>query len=191
MEKVLIIGSGGREHALARKFAQSPRVSTVYVAPGRAGMEDAAIPVDISPMDFEELAAFAERERISLTFVGPEMPLIGGIVDYFGKKNLPIFGPKKGAAILEGSKSFAKNLMKKYHIPTADYEVFTDYDSAARYIRDKAPPFVLKADGPAEGKGVIIAATTEEAEEALSDMLEKKQIRRVRHYRCHRAVSGR
>ena len=176
MDKVLIIGSGGREHALARKFAQSPRIGTVYVAPGRAGMEDAAIPVDISPMDFEGLSAFAESERIALTFVGSEMPLIGGIVDYFGEKNLPIFGPKSNAAILEGSKSFAKNLMKKYRIPTADYEVFVDYESAVRHIQDKTPPFVLKADGLAGGKGVIIAATPEEAEEALSDMLEKNKF---------------
>ena len=172
MTKVLIIGSGGREHALAWKFAQSPLVGKVYVAPGRAGMGDVGTPVDIAPTDYEALIAFAKAEEIALTFVGPELPLAGGIVDRFEAENLPIFGPRANAAILEGSKSFAKDLMKQKGIPTAAYAVFSDYESACRYIEDRSPPFVLKADGLAEGKGVTIAATKEEAQAALADMLQ-------------------
>jgi len=172
MSKVLIIGSGGREHALARKFAQSPQVSEVYVAPGRAGMKDVATPIDIAVTDYDALLAFAKKEEIALTFVGPELPLVGGIVDRFAEENLLIFGPRANAAIIEGSKSFAKDLMKQYGIPTAAYEVFSDYEKASAYIETQTPPFVLKADGLAEGKGVIIAATKEEAREALQDMLQ-------------------
>ena len=176
MNKVLIIGSGGREHALARKFAQSPQVSKVYVAPGRAGMKDVATPVDIAVTDYDALLAFAKKEKIALTFVGPELPLVGGIVDRFAAEDLLIFGPRANAAIIEGSKSFAKDLMKKYDIPTAAYEVFSDYTKAIQYIETQTAPFVLKADGLAEGKGVIIAATKEEAGEALQDMLQNSRF---------------
>ena len=173
MSKVLIIGSGGREHALAKKFAKSPRVNEVYVAPGRDGMKDVAIPVAIDLTDFQSLANFAKEKKIDLTFVGPEVPLTLGIVDYFEKERLRIFGPRKNAAIIEGSKSFAKDLMKKYQIPTADYQVFTEVDKACEYIEEIEPPIVIKADGLAEGKGVIIATTVKEGKEALEEMLEK------------------
>jgi len=176
MNKVLIIGSGGREHALAWKFAQSPHVETVYVTPGRAGMEDVATPIAIDQADYDALISFAKKENIALTFVGPEVPLVDGIVDRFEKAGLRIFGPRANAAIIEGSKSFAKDLMKKYRIPTAAYEVFTDYEAACAYIEDRTPPFVLKADGLAAGKGVIIAATKEEAEHALSEMLQENRF---------------
>jgi len=176
MNKVLIIGSGGREHALAWKFAQSPHVETVYVAPGRAGMKDVATPIDIDQADHEALIAFAKQENISLTFVGPEVPLVEGIVDRFEEAGLRIFGPRANAAIIEGSKSFAKDLMKKYSIPTAAYEVFTDYTAACKYIENRTPPFVLKADGLAAGKGVVIAATKEEAQQALSEMLQENRF---------------
>ncbi|MCL1843052.1 MAG: phosphoribosylamine--glycine ligase [Defluviitaleaceae bacterium] len=174
MNKVLIIGSGGREHALAWKFAQSPGVEKVFVAPGNPGIcgmkgcECANIPIS----DFASLAAFAKREDISLTFVGPEAPLVDGIVDFFEKERLTIFGPRANAAIIEGSKSFAKELMKKYKIPTAEYEVFTEFSAAKKYIADRKPPFVLKADGLAAGKGVVIAENHKDAEAALSEMLQ-------------------
>jgi len=173
VSKVLIIGSGGREHALAKKFAQSPQVTEIYVAPGRDGMKDVAIPVDIHATDLEALASFAKKKEVDLTFVGPEVPLTMGIVDLFQGEGLRIFGPKQNAAILEGSKSFAKDLMKKYQIPTANYQVFTDYTKACEYIEGITPPLVLKADGLAEGKGVIIATTVEEGKEALKEMLEE------------------
>ena len=173
MSKVLIIGSGGREHALAKKFANSPRVNKVYVVPGREGMKDVAIPVELELTDFKGLANFAKEKKIDLTFVGPEVPLTLGIVDYFEKEGLRIFGPRQNAAIIEGSKSFAKDLMKKYQIPTANYQVFTDVEKACGYIEEMAPPIVIKADGLAEGKGVIIATTVKEGKEALEEMLEK------------------
>ena len=169
---VLIIGGGGREHALAWKFAQSPHVGTVYAAPGNPGMKDAATLVDLNTTDFDGLIAFAKEKHISLTFVGPEVPLVGGIVDRFLAEGLPIFGPRANAAVIEGSKSFAKDLMKKYQIPTARYEVFTEYASACRYIETQTPPFVIKADGLAEGKGVVIAETEADAKQALRDMLQ-------------------
>jgi len=173
VSKVLIIGSGGREHALAKTFAKSPTVNEVYVAPGRDGMKDVAIPVAISVTDFQSLADFAKEKKIDLTFVGPEVPLTLGIVDYFEKEGLRIFGPRKNAAVIEGSKSFAKNLMKKYQIPTANYQVFTDVEKACKYIKEIEPPIVIKADGLAEGKGVIIATTVSEGKVALEEMLEK------------------
>ena len=173
MSKVLIVGSGGREHALAKKFAMSPKVNEIYVAPGRDGMKDVATPVDIQVTDLEALASFAKENEIDLTFVGPEVPLTMGIVDRFEREGLRIFGPRENAAILEGSKSFAKDLMKKYQIPTADYQVFTDYVKACEYIEGITPPLVLKADGLAEGKGVIIASTVGEGKEALREMLEE------------------
>jgi len=178
MNNVLIIGAGGREHALAWKFAQSPQVEKIFVAPGNPGIEE--IPncenVDIGVSDFAALADFAKEAEISLTFVGPEVPLVDGIVDFFEGENLPIFGPRANAAIIEGSKSFAKELLKKYNIPTAGYEVFTDFASASQYIRTRRPPFVLKADGLAAGKGVVIAETLEDADAALAEMLQNKRF---------------
>jgi phosphoribosylamine--glycine ligase len=173
VSKVLIIGSGGREHALCKQFAKSVKVTAVYVAPGRDAMKDVATCVDIEVTDFLGLASFAKEKEIDLTFVGPEVPLTMGIVDYFQNENLMIFGPKENAAILEGSKSFAKELMKKYQIPTAGYQVFTDYHTACEYIEGITPPLVIKADGLAEGKGVIIATTVEEGKEALQEILEE------------------
>ncbi|MCL2387810.1 MAG: phosphoribosylamine--glycine ligase [Defluviitaleaceae bacterium] len=172
MSKVLIIGSGGREHALVWKLAQSSRVDKIFVANGNLGMEGLAECVDLAITDFAGLAEFAKTEGVALTIVGPEVPLVDGIVDFFEAEGLSVFGPRANAAVIEGSKSFAKELMKKYAIPTAAYEVFTDYVSAVEYIKTQKPPFVLKADGLAQGKGVVIAATHEEAEAALSEMLE-------------------
>ena len=176
MNKTLIIGRGGREHALAHKFSKSPQVSQVYVAPGNPGMTDFATPVDIDENDFPSLVAFAKKENITLTFVGPEVPLVGGIVDAFEKENLRIFGPRANAAIIEGSKDFAKELMKKYNIPTSNYETFTDVAAAVKYIEDKPAPYVLKADGLAAGKGVVIAGSLQEAKETLTDMLEDNKF---------------
>ncbi|MCL2223428.1 MAG: phosphoribosylamine--glycine ligase [Defluviitaleaceae bacterium] len=178
MNKVLIIGSGGREHALAWKFAQSPQVEKIFVAPGNPGineMENCKC-VDIGVSDFAALAEFAKAEEIALTMVGPEVPLVDGIVDYFEKENLAVFGPRANAAIIEGSKSFAKELMKKYDIPTAGYEVFTNFADASKYIRNRRPPFVLKADGLAAGKGVVIAENHDEAYSALAEMLQNKRF---------------
>ncbi|WP_144511926.1 phosphoribosylamine--glycine ligase [Bacillus sp. FJAT-22090] len=168
---ILVIGSGGREHAIAKQFNGSPSVNKVFVAPGNAGMANDAeiIPIDI--MAFEELASFAKENNIDLTFVGPEQPLAAGIVDYFELHNLRIFGPNKAAAQIEGSKSFAKELMKKYDIPTAAYETFTEVDKAKAYIEKLGAPIVVKADGLAAGKGVVVAMTVDEAYEAVEDMI--------------------
>ena len=171
MANVLVIGSGGREHALAWKFKQSPAVKTVFVAPGNAGMTDVATVVPISVENFVDLADFVKENDIDLTFVGPEIPLSLGIVDYFDEKKLPIFGPNKKAALLEGSKSFAKNMMNKYNIPTAAYESFDNYEMALNYLESQRMPIVLKADGLAAGKGVIIPQTMEEAKIALKEMM--------------------
>ncbi|MCM3088072.1 phosphoribosylamine--glycine ligase [Bhargavaea ginsengi] len=168
---VLVIGSGGREHALVRQFAKSPSVGKVYVAPGNDGMRDNAEVVPLGVMEFEKLAEFAKAKDIALTFVGPEQPLAGGIVDHFRQAGLRVFGPDKAAARLEGSKAFAKELMKKYNIPTAKYETFTDAEQAKAYIREQGAPIVIKADGLAAGKGVVVAMTLEEALEAVDDMI--------------------
>ncbi|MGM9988709.1 MAG: phosphoribosylamine--glycine ligase [Bacillaceae bacterium] len=168
---VLVIGRGGREHALAWKFKQSDKVDTVFVAPGNIGMTNVATLVDIDENDFEQLIAFAKEKNVELTFVGPEVPLMNGIVNRFEAEGLRIFGPSQEAAIIEGSKSFAKDLMKKYHIPTAAYEIFTDYEQAVAYIEKVGAPIVIKADGLAAGKGVVVAMTKEEALEAVKDML--------------------
>ena len=172
MNKVLVIGKGGREHALAWKFAQSPQVEKVYVAPGNKGMEDVATLVDIKETDFKNLADFAKNENIALTVVGAELPLVEGIADYFAKNNLRIWGPTAAAAQIEGSKSFSKNLMKKYNIPTAAYEIFTDYKKACKYVETAPMPTVIKADGLAAGKGVAIVNTPEEAKATLKEMME-------------------
>ncbi|KHF38113.1 phosphoribosylamine--glycine ligase [Halalkalibacter okhensis] len=169
--KVLIIGSGGREHAIAWKVAQSNQVTDVFVAPGNDGMVDVATPVQINENDFDGLIAFAKEQEIGLTIVGPEVPLLGGVVDKFQEEGLRIFGPKKEAAMLEGSKSFAKSIMKKYNIPTGSYETFTNYDEAVAYVKKQGAPIVIKADGLAAGKGVVVAMTEEEAIHALSSML--------------------
>ncbi|MEH7150852.1 phosphoribosylamine--glycine ligase, partial [Bacillus thuringiensis] len=169
---VLLIGRGGREHALAWKFAQSAKVKKVYVAPGNEGMRDVAIPVDIDENDFDALVLFAKENNIELTFVGPEIPLMNGIVDRFKEEGLRVFGPNKAAAVIEGSKAFTKELMKKYDIPTAAYETFTDYEEAVQYIQKVGAPIVIKADGLAAGKGVTVAMTLEEALQAVKEMLQ-------------------
>ncbi|MCD7834580.1 MAG: phosphoribosylamine--glycine ligase [Lachnospiraceae bacterium] len=173
--KVLIIGSGGREHAIAWKVAQSPRVDKIYCAPGNAGIAEYAECVAIGAMEFDRLAAFAREKQIDLTVVGMDDPLVGGIVDVFEEQGLRIFGPRKNAAILEGSKAFSKDLMKKYGIPTAAYESFTDADAALHYLDTARLPIVLKADGLALGKGVLICNTLEEAKAGVREiMLDKK-----------------
>ncbi|MDM5153107.1 phosphoribosylamine--glycine ligase [Bacillus sp. DX1.1] len=169
---VLVIGRGGREHALAWKFAQSEQVETVYVAPGNEGMKDVATPVAIDENDFDALVAFAKENHIGLTFVGPEIPLMNGIVDRFEEEGLRVFGPNKAAAVIEGSKAFTKELMEKYEIPTAAYETFTNYEEAVAYIEKVGAPIVIKADGLAAGKGVTVAMTLEEALQAVKEMLQ-------------------
>ncbi|RAT08487.1 phosphoribosylamine--glycine ligase [Bacillus cereus] len=169
---VLVIGRGGREHALAWKFAQSTKVKKVYVAPGNEGMRDVATPVDIDENDFDALVLFAKENKVELTFVGPEIPLMNGIVDRFTEEGLRVFGPNKAAAVIEGSKAFTKELMKKYNIPTAAYETFTDYEEAVQYIQKVGAPIVIKADGLAAGKGVTVAMTLEEALQAVKEMLQ-------------------
>ncbi|WP_444943443.1 phosphoribosylamine--glycine ligase [Microbulbifer sp. ZKSA006] len=170
---VLVIGSGGREHALAWKAAQNPSVGTVYVAPGNAGtarepkLENIAIGVD----NFAALADFAEENGVELTIVGPEAPLVDGVVDFFNARGLAIFGPSKGASQLEGSKAFTKDFLERHKIPTAAYRNFTEVEPAVAYIRERGAPIVVKADGLAAGKGVIVAETEEQAELAVRDML--------------------
>ena len=170
---VLIIGGGGREHALAWKAAQSEKVQTVYVAPGNAGTanEPSIENVAIDVMDFAALADFAENNKVGLTIVGPEAPLVDGIVDFFEQRKLRCFGPSKGAAQLEGSKAFTKDFLARHAIPTGAYANFTEVEPALAYLREQGAPIVVKADGLAAGKGVIVAETLEQAEEAVTDML--------------------
>jgi phosphoribosylamine--glycine ligase len=173
--KVLVIGSGGREHAIVRAISRSKKVSKIYCAPGNAGISELAEIVDIKVMEFDKLAAFAKDNDIDLTVVGPDDPLVGGIVDVFEEKGLRVFGPRKNAAILEGSKAFSKDLMKKYNIPTAAYETFEDPDKALEYLKTADMPIVLKADGLALGKGVLICNNLKEAEDGVKEiMLDKK-----------------
>lgn len=174
--KVLIVGSGGREHAIAYKVSLSPQVDKIYCAPGNAGISEVAECVNIGAMEFEKLAQFAKDNEIDLTVVGMDDPLVGGIVDVFEAKGLRVFGPRKNAAILEGSKAFSKELMKKYNIPTAAYETFEDADSAVEYLKTSAYPIVLKADGLALGKGVLICNTFEEAKEGVKTIMLDKQF---------------
>ncbi len=171
--KILIIGNGGREHALAWKAAQSPLTDIVYVAPGNAGtaLEPKLKNIAISATDIPALLNFAREENIGLTIVGPETPLVAGVVDAFRAHDLQIFGPTKAAAQLEGSKVFAKDFLIRHHIPTAEYQCFTELEPALAYIRQKGAPIVIKADGLAAGKGVIVAMTEKEAEDAIQDML--------------------
>ena len=168
---VLVIGKGGREHTIAWKASKSPLVNEVFVAPGNPGMSDVATLVSIDESNHDELVAFAKQQDIKLTIVGPENPLIEGVVDRFEAEGLPVFGPRKKAAMIEGSKSFAKELMKKYEIPTAAYETFTSYEEAKAYVEKQGAPIVIKADGLAAGKGVTVALTVEETVETLHDFL--------------------
>lgn len=173
--KILIVGSGGREHAIAWKVAQSPKAEKIYCAPGNAGIAEYAECVNIGAMEFDRLVAFAKEKQIDLTIIGMDDPLVGGIVDAFEAEGLRVFGPAKNAAILEGSKAFSKDLMKKYGIPTAAYETFDDPEKAIEYLKDAPMPIVLKADGLALGKGVLICNTREEALEGVkSIMMDKK-----------------
>ena len=173
--KILIIGSGGREHALAWKAAKSPKVDKIFCAPGNGGIAEFAQCVEIGAMEFGKLADFAEENKIDLTLVGMDDPLVGGVVDVFEARGLKVFGPRKNAAILEGSKAFSKDLMKKYNIPTAAYENFTDPEKAEAYLRKAKFPIVLKADGLALGKGVLICQNLEEALDGVKEiMLDKK-----------------
>ena len=172
---VLIVGSGGREHAIAWKVAQSPKVDKIYCAPGNAGIEEYAECVNIGAMEFDKLVAFAKEKEIDLTIIGMDDPLVGGVVDAFEAEGLRVFGPRKNAAIIEGSKAFSKDLMKKYNIPTAGYENFDDADKALAYLETAKMPIVLKADGLALGKGVLICNTLEEAKAGVKEiMLDKK-----------------
>jgi phosphoribosylamine--glycine ligase len=182
--KVLIIGGGGREHALAWKAAQSEQVDLVYVAPGNAGtsQEDKLYNVDIGAEDIPSLRAFAESEKLDLTIVGPENPLVDGIVDEFKQAGLPCFGPSKDAAILEGSKSFSKDFLHRHHIQTAEYQVFTDIDAAKKYVEEKGTPIVVKADGLAAGKGVVIAASEDVAIVAIEEMLAGNKFGEAGHH---------
>lgn len=168
---VLVIGSGGREHAIAKQFSNSPSVRKVFVAPGNDGIRGDAEVVAIDTMDFAGLAQFAKENAVDLTFVGPEQPLAEGIVDFFIARGLRVFGPTKEAAQIESSKSYAKDIMNKYNIPTAAHETFTEADKAITYIKEQGAPIVIKADGLAAGKGVVVAMTQEEAIEAVQDMI--------------------
>ncbi|WP_273417107.1 phosphoribosylamine--glycine ligase [Clostridium sp. AF02-29] len=174
--KVLIVGSGGREHAIAWKVAQSPKVDKIYCAPGNAGIAEYAECVPIGAMEFDKLAAFAKEHEVDLTVIGMDDPLVGGIVDVFEAQGLRVFGPRKNAAILEGSKAFSKDLMKKYNIPTAAYETFTDPYKALEYLQTAKMPIVLKADGLALGKGVLICNTLEEAQAGVKEIMEDKKF---------------
>ena len=173
--KVLVVGSGGREHAIVWKLSQSPKVDKIYCAPGNAGIGQLAELVNIGAMEFHKLIEFVKNEGIDFTVVGMDDPLVGGIVDAFEKEGLRIFGPRANAAIIEGSKAFSKELMRKYNIPTAEYGTFSDYDLAVEHVKNGNFPVVLKADGLALGKGVLICNTLEEALEGLKEiMLDKK-----------------
>ena len=173
---ILIVGSGGREHAIAACAAKSPKADKIYCAPGNAGIGQIAECVPIQAMEFDRLAAFAKEHDIDFTIIGMDDPLAGGIVDVFEAEGLRVFGPRKNAAILEGSKAFSKDLMKKYHIPTAAYETFDDSKAALEYLQTAKMPVVLKADGLALGKGVLICNTLSEAEEGVRSIMEDKKF---------------
>lgn len=174
--KVLIVGSGGREHAIAWSVAKSSKVDKIYCAPGNAGIAEFAECVAIGAMEFDKLVAFAKEKEIDLTIIGMDDPLVGGVVDEFEKAGLRVFGPRKNAAILEGSKAFSKDLMKKYNIPTAAYENFDNAEDALAYLETAKFPIVLKADGLALGKGVLICNTLEEAKEGVRSIMLDKQF---------------
>ena len=174
--KILVVGGGGREHAIVKKLAQSKKNPKIYVAPGNAGTEEIATNVAISVMDFDALVNFAKKEKIDLTVVGMDDPLVGGIVDRFEAEGLRVFGPRKNAAVLEGSKAFSKDLMKKYGIPTAAYENYCDPQKALKYLETVNYPIVLKADGLALGKGVLICKTFEEAKSGIEELMIDKSF---------------
>ena len=174
--KILIVGGGGREHAIAWKVSQSDKVEKIYCAPGNAGIGEYAQCVDIGVMEFDRLAAFAREKEIDLAVIGMDDPLVGGIVDVFEAQGIRVFGPRKNAAILEGSKAFSKDLMKKYGIPTAAYETFDSADKALAYLETADMPIVLKADGLALGKGVLICSTLEEAKDGVRSLMLDKQF---------------
>jgi len=174
--KVLIVGGGGREHAIAWKVAKSPLVSKVYCAPGNAGIESVAECVPIGAMEFDRLADFAQKNQVDLTVIGMDDPLCGGIVDAFEKRGLRVFGPRKNAAIIEGSKAFSKDLMKKYGIPTAQYETFTEAGAALEYLKTAKMPIVLKADGLALGKGVLICQDYDEAAAGVRQIMQDRKF---------------
>lgn len=174
--KVLVVGSGGREHAIVTSVAKSPRVDKIYCAPGNAGIAALAECVAIGAMEFDKLVAFAREKEIDFTIIGMDDPLVGGVVDAFEAEGLKVFGPKKNAAILEGSKAFSKDLMKKYNIPTAAYENFTSPEEALTYLETAKMPIVLKADGLALGKGVLICNTLEEAKAGVREIMEDKKF---------------
>ena len=174
--KVLIVGSGGREHAIAWAAAKSPKVDKIYCAPGNAGIGQIAQCVPIGAMEFDRLTAFAKEEAIDFTIIGMDDPLVGGIVDAFEAEGLRVFGPRKNAAIIEGSKAFSKDLMKKYQIPTAAYETFTSAEEAMEYLKTAKMPIVLKADGLALGKGVLICQNREEAMDGVKTLMMDKQF---------------
>lgn len=174
--KVLIVGSGGREHAIAASAAKSPKVDKIYCAPGNAGIGQIAECLPIGAMEFGKLAAFAKEHQVDFTIIGMDDPLVGGIVDVFEAEGLKVFGPRKNAAILEGSKAFSKDLMKKYHIPTAAYETFDDPEKAISYLETAKMPIVLKADGLALGKGVLICNTLAEAKAGVKEIMEDKKF---------------
>lgn len=174
--KVLIVGSGGREHAIAWSVSQSSKVEQIYCAPGNGGIREIAECVDIGAMEFDKLADFAEEQKIDLTIIGMDDPLVGGVVDVFEERGLRVFGPRKNAAIIEGSKSFSKDLMKKYNIPTCHYETFHSPEEALIYLESCEYPVVLKADGLALGKGVLICQTQSEAEAGIATLMLDKQF---------------
>ncbi|AWP29527.1 phosphoribosylamine--glycine ligase [Paenibacillus sp. Cedars] len=171
---ILVIGGGGREHAIVWALSKSPKAGTIYCAPGNAGIGQLAECVPIAVSEFEKLAAFAVEKQVGLIVVGPDDPLADGIVDAFDETGIPVFGPRKNAAEIEGSKTFMKDLLHKYSIPTAAYAKFDDYEAALAYLRQQRAPIVVKADGLAAGKGVTVARTLEEAEQALSDIMQSK-----------------
>lgn len=174
--KILVVGGGGREHAIVRKLSESKKKPEIYVAPGNAGTQQIATNVAISVMDFEALIDFAKKEKIDLTIIGMDDPLVGGVVDRFEAEGLRVFGPRKNAAILEGSKAFSKDLMKKYDIPTAGYENFNDAKKALKYLENAKYPIVLKADGLALGKGVLICKDRFEAVSGIEELMTKKSF---------------
>lgn len=171
---ILVIGAGGREHAIVWALSKSEKVNTIYCAPGNAGISQITECVPIGVHEFEKLSEFAREKEVGLVVVGPDDPLADGIVDVFEAKNIPVFGPRKNAAEIEGSKTFMKDLLRKYHIPTAAYEKFDQYEAALDYLRSRPVPIVIKADGLAAGKGVTVAYTREEAEDALHKMMVEK-----------------
>ena len=174
--KVLVVGGGGREHAICWKLAQSPKVAELYCAPGNAGIAQVATCVPIKATDVDAMVKWAKENAMDFVMVAPDDPLALGMVDALEKAGIPAFGPRANAAIIEASKAFSKELMKKYNIPTAKYETFTDLDAALSYIREQGAPIVVKADGLALGKGVVVAATVAEAEQAVREMMEDKKF---------------